>query len=212
MKNIILTTICLTAIAFTGCTTMLKAPQVDMAALKPAGPVTSVVASWHPAVSNGENSMRGFGGRVYLYDQDMRPAKAKGQIVVYLFDEDGRSADDAEPNEGIVFDAKMLSSREVYSKSKLGHSYNLWVPVDAAGPNGQARRISLIVRYIPEKGSSKVSTQATVDIPGRRSPESLAAGQDWQNHTESAWKQLTQERLIEANAGRPAALQTVTIR
>ena len=211
MKNITILTICLTVMCFTGCLSMVKAP--DMSALKPPGPVTSVVAAWHPAVSNGENSMRGFGGRVYLYDQDMRPTKAKGTIVVYLFDEDGRSPDDAKPDEGITFDAKMLNSRDVYAKSKLGHSYKLWIPVDAAGPDGQARKMSLIVRYIPEKGASQVSTQATVDIPGRRNQETVIVQQpDWQNHTESAWQQLTQARLIESNINRPMALQAVTIR
>jgi len=151
---------------FSGC---MSIPKADLSALKPPGPVTSVLAAWEPAVSNGEDSMRGFGGRIYFYDQEMlRPVKIKGTVVVYAFDEDGRSPWDAKPNEGYVFDSKTLNSKGIYSKSKLGHSYNLWIPLDKAGPESPARNISLIVRYIPEKGSPVVSKQATVRLPGRR--------------------------------------------
>ena len=210
-----------------GCVSALKAPQVDFSALKPPGPVATVAAAWEPAVSNGENPMRGFGGRIYLYDQEMqRPVKAKGSIVVYIFDEDNRMPGDEKPNEGIVFDEKMLNKKGVYSKSKVGHSYNLWVPIDAAGPDGQARKISLIVRYIPQQGASITSTQTTANLPGRQGftmPE-------WQIHSEVGLIQqasahrpsaerpiperarLTEERMIESNPDRPQAMQAVTIR
>ena len=215
-----------------GCVSTLNVPQVDMSALKPPGPVTTVVAAWEPAVSNGENPMRGFGGRVYLYDQEMlRPVKAKGTLVVYIFEEDGRQPGDEKPDEGLVFNEKTLNSRGIYKKSKMGHSYNLWVPVDAAGPDGPAKKVSLIVRYIPEKGSSIVSSQATAHLPGRRSDGTMVAAQpEWQIQQESGsiqqvsahrppserpvpQRQQSQEvRMIESHADRPTALQAVTIR
>ena len=202
----------------TGCITTLKAPQVDMSALKPPGPAATVVAAWEPAVSNGENPMRGFGGRVYLYDQEKnRPVKAKGTIVVYIFDEEGRVKGDEKPNEGLVFNEKVLNSKGVYKKSKVGHSYNLWVPIDAAGPEGQAKKISLIVRYIPEKGGSSItSAQTTAHLPGRRNDETMVARSNGQmslpDRAPPERARLTEERIIESNAGRPQALQAVTIR
>jgi hypothetical protein len=198
--------------------TTLKAPQVDMSALKPPGAVTTVAAAWEPAISNGENPMRGFGGRIYLYDQDMiRPVKAKGAIVVYIFDEDGRMPGDEKPNEGLVFNEKVLNSKGVYKKSKVGHSYNLWVPIDAAGPDGEAKKISLIVRYIPEKGGSSItSPQATACLPGRRNGETMVAQQTHQVVSQRPVvperARLTEERMIEASGGRPQAMQAVTIR
>ena len=216
-----------------GCVTALKPPHVDMSALKPPGPATTVAAAWEPAVSNGENPMRGFGGRIYLYDQDMqRPIKAKGTIVVYIFDEEGRMPGDEKPNEGLVFNEKILNSKGVYKKSKVGHSYNLWIPIDAAGPEGQAKKISLIVRYIPEKGGSSVtSTQTTAHLPGRHNDETMAAharsnGQMYRdsdpiyqvsaqrlssNRPPPERARLTEERMIES-ADRPQILQAVTIR
>ena len=202
---------------------MLKVPQVDFSAWKPPGPVTSIVAAWEPAVSNGENAQRGFGGRVYFYDQEMRPVKIKGMVIVYAFEEDGRAPGDARPNEGIVFDSKTLSG--VYKKSMLGHSYNLWVPLDSEGPDGPAKKVSLIVRFIPEKGASVVGSQATVRLPGRNEQVFAETQYNSQEGTiqEVALREtsvrplperqrLTQERTIESNSNRPQALQAVTIR
>jgi len=212
-------------------------PTVDFSALKPPGPPTTVVAAWEPAVSNGENSERGFGGRVYFYDQDLRPVKVKGTVVVYAFDEDGRDKWDSRPNEGYVFDSKTLNSREVYSKSRLGHSYNLWIPVDATSPDNPSRKISLIVRYIPEKGASLVSQQATALLPGRRAQDQFIAqvgASEWDGpaqevvshsmalhstalhstamHSPPPRARLTEERIIESNTDRARTMQAETIR
>ena len=204
-------------------------PKVDFSALKSPGPVTSVVAAWEPAVSNGENPERGFGGRVYFYDSELnRPVKIKGTVVVYAFDEDGRCQWDAKPNEGYVFDSKTLNSRGVYAKSKLGHSYNLWIPIDAAKPDSPSRKISLIVRYIPDKGPSPPpSSQATVHLPGRRDQERFVAQVEvnaWDGPIQEAnlrlaasrpipeRARLTEERIIESNPDRIRTMQAATIR
>jgi len=208
----------------------MKSP--DFSSLKPAGQVTTVVAAWEPAVSNDENPQRGFGGRAYLYDREMRPAKAKGTLVVYIFEEDGRMQGDERPDKMITFDAKTLNTKGIYAKSKMmGHSYNLWVPVDAAGPEGPAKKVSLIVRYIPDKGSSVVSSQATAHLPGRRSDGTMLATQpEWQMQQESGLIQQASQRspverpappqrlrapevrMIGQHDDRPTALQAVTIR
>jgi len=224
MKNVIFLAIC-ALIVSSGCMTM---PKVDMSALKSPGPVTSVIAAWEPAVSNGENPERGFGGRIYFYDSEQnRPVKIKGTVVVYAFDEDGRCQWDAKPNEGFVFDNKTLNSKGVYAKSKLGHSYNLWIPLDAARPDNPSRKISLIVRYIPEKGSSVVSQQATAHLPGRRDQERFIAQvevNEWDGPIQQVAlrsaavrplperARLTEERMIESNTDRSRTMQSATIR
>jgi len=226
MKNIISLTICALFIS-SGCMTM---PKVDMSALKSPGPVTTVVAAWEPAISNGENPERGFGGRVYFYDAEQnRPVKIKGTVVVYAFDEDGRDKWDAKPNEGYVFNNKTLNSKEVYSKTKLGHSYRLWIPIDdATRQDNPARQISLIVRYVPEKGSSVVSPQTTTQLPGRRDPEKFIAKvelNEWDSPIQESLglrqaparsvperARLTEERMIEANVERSRTMESATIR
>ncbi|GHT17017.1 hypothetical protein FACS1894189_2120 [Planctomycetales bacterium] len=204
-------------------------------ALKPAGPAATVIAVWEPAVdTSGEKPTRGFGGRIYFYDQEAtRPVKIHGTVVVYAFDEEGRSAEDTKPSEGYVFDDKILNSNGVYKKSKLGPSYNLWVPWDTEGPDGKAKKVSLIVRYIPKKGgASVVSSQASAYLPGRndrntqiaanreiKDPNQPGAVQQVsflaekvQTEMEKNPNQLTKEHVIEENENRPQALQSITIR
>ena len=208
------------SLLLTGCMTV---PKMDLSALKSPGPVTTVVAAWGPAVSNEDKPMRGFGGRVYFYDSDLnRPVKIDGTVVVYAFDEEGRAPKDSKPTEGFVFDTKTLNSKGVYKKSKVGHSYNLWIPWDASGPEGQAKKISLIVRYIPKegKGSSVASSQATAYLPGKNSPELLQAyAEQREEETMVAMARpvpprarLTEEYVVEPNANHPKTVQSVIIR
>ena len=217
--------ICVVLASLSGCMTM---PTVDMSTLKSPGPATTVLATWEPAVSNGNNPERGFGGRVYFYDSERnRPVKIKGTVIVYAFDEDGRSPGDAKPNEGYVFDSKTLNSKGVYAKSKLGHSYNLWIPIDAAKPENPTRKISLIVRYIPDKGSSLVSQQTTSLLPGKSDYEKFVAQveiNEWDgpiqealSHSDAAGSvpdraRMTEERMIESNFDRLRTMQAATIR
>ena len=190
---------------FTGCTA-LKMPQLDLSKMKPPGPVTSIVATWEPAISHGEEPKRGFGGRVYFHDQDMRPVRIKGKVIVYYFIEDGRDPGDARPNEGKIFDEKTLNCRSVYQRTRLGHSYNLWVPVDIAGPERPAMRVSLIVRFIPNHGTQQISPMSTVFLPGRRGQEIETTQPVWNIQTETRHADQTQrQETIER-------MQTVTIR
>jgi hypothetical protein len=154
-------------ILLTGCSgTSWTKP--DLSALKPAGPPAKAVAVWEPAVKHetGQEPQRGFGGRVYFYDQESKkPIKINGNVVVYAFNEENRTPDDNAPTRSYLFDKSDV--RKLYSKSKLGASYNFWVPWDSAGADGSAQKVSLIVRYIPEVGSSVVSSQAVVYLPGK---------------------------------------------
>lgn len=128
-------------------------------------PVRSVVAFWTEAVIERTSGppYRGFGGRLLFYPADMsQPVKVQGTIVVYAFDEDLPPPENLKPVRRFVFTNEQL--QEVYSDSKLGPSYNLLIPWEEFSP--KARRVSLIVRYIPENGPSVVSEQVKVFLPG----------------------------------------------
>jgi hypothetical protein len=145
--------------------------QPDFSLLKPSGMPSKAVAVWEPAVKHetGQEPQRGFGGRVYFYDQEAKkPIKINGNVVVYAFDEENRQPDNNAPTRSYLFDKNDV--KKIYSKSKLGPSYNFWVPWDSEGPDGNAQKVSLIVRYIPEVGSSVVSSQAVVYLPGKLHP------------------------------------------
>jgi hypothetical protein len=142
----------------------------DFSLWRPSGPPAKTVAVWEPAVKHeaGQEPQRGFGGRVYFYDQESKkPIKINGNVVVYAFDEENRQPEDNIPTRSYLFDKNDV--KKLYAKSKLGASYNFWVPWDSEGPEGDAKKVSLIVRYIPEVGSSVVSSQAVVYLPGKLS-------------------------------------------
>jgi len=128
-------------------------------------PVRSVVAFWTEAVIERTSGppYRGFGGRLLFYPADMsQPIKVQGTVVVYAFDEDLPPPENLKPVRKFVFTNEQL--QDVYSESKLGPSYNLLIPWEEFSP--KARRVSLIVRYIPENGPSVVSEQVKVFLAG----------------------------------------------
>ncbi len=108
--------------------------------------------------------MRGFGGRLLFYSGDKpEPIKVDGTLTVYVFDETNRDPNNAKPDRKYVFTKEQLSSH--YSKSKLGHSYSVWLPWDETG--GPQKEISLIARFTPEKGGVVVGEQNKQILPGK---------------------------------------------
>jgi hypothetical protein len=154
--------------AIVGCTS-LKMPKANVWPFtgddKPGMP-NRVVATWTDTVLYQPNQtpMRGFGGRLLFYDGDKpEPIKVEGTLTVYAFDETKRDLNDAKPDRKYIFTKDQLVTH--YSKSKLGHSYSVWIPWDEVG--GEQKDISMIVRFTPEKGSVVVSEQTKHLLPGK---------------------------------------------
>jgi len=61
-----------------------------------------------------------------------------------------------------------------YSKSKIGHSYSVWIPWDQVG--GVQKEIALIVRFEPKDGAAVVGEQAPLLLPGHPARAAGAAG------------------------------------
>ncbi len=196
-------------------------------ALKPAGPPATAVAVWEPAVRHADAAptQRGFGGRVYFYDQEQKKTvKIDGSVVVYAFDEGVQKPSDVTPARSYYFAKDDV--KKLHSKSKLGHSYNFWVPWDTAGTEGEVKKISLIVRYVPEKGASVASSPAVAYLPGQKGQTELWAKSQWERNNPAsggiqqvAFRQeigdsrgpKAEERLVEANEQRPMTMQSSTI-
>ena len=90
------------------------------------------------------------------------PIKVDGVLVVYAFDENGRDPNSARPDRKYVFTPEQLPAH--YSKSKLGHSYSVWIPWDEVG--GVQKEISLIVRFEPKNSPAIVGDQHRLLLPG----------------------------------------------
>jgi hypothetical protein len=159
----------------TGCTSLsLKKPDVwpfNISDDKPGMP-NQVVANWTDTMlyETNKTPIRGFGGRVLFYaDGKKDPIKVEGSLVVYAFDEKIPAPNNDKPTRKFIFTKEQLASH--YSKSKIGHSYSVWLPWDDAG--GDQKEISLIARFIPEKGNVLIGEQTRHILPGKNTENPL---------------------------------------
>jgi hypothetical protein len=125
-----------------------------------------VEAVWVDTVqTRGEQKpLRGFGGRLYFFgpNNSQDSVKVAGTLVIYGFDDTNRDPTNVVPDRKVVYPPKEFET--LYSKSKLGHSYSVWVPWDEAG--GERKEITLIARFVPKKGAVITSEQIKVLLPG----------------------------------------------
>ncbi len=102
-----------------------------------------------------------------------------------------------------------------------------FIPWDNETQNGEAKTISIIAKFVPEKGASIMTQQTAVHMPGTEN--AMMAKADRENRTENgkimqvafhnetqrdekqAEKYHSQSRIIEGNENRPTSLQTVTV-
>jgi hypothetical protein len=131
-----------------------------------------VAAFWTSAVQNipDRQGLRGFGGRLYFYGKNPnKPAKVKGALVVYAFDETNRDPNNIVPDKKYVFTAEQLKAK--YSKSELGHSYSVWLPWDEVG--GQQRDVTLIARFTNDTGEMVSSEPQMARLPGTQPTQGM---------------------------------------
>lgn len=145
---------------------------------KPPEPYPNPVkmaATWTPdtLVQTGRTPTRGFGGRLFFYDEKTRAVPVEGDLTVHAF---------AESTDGSVGEVKRYQFTaeqftQHFSQSDLGASYSIWIPWDAVG--GDQMRISLVPSFKSANGRLVQGETALVGLPGRRKEiESIAKKPD----------------------------------
>ncbi|MEI8372898.1 MAG: hypothetical protein WCJ35_08695 [Planctomycetota bacterium] len=140
---------------------------------KPGKP-DKIVALWNDTILTqaGQPPIRGFGGRLMFYEgKKEEPIKVEGTLMVYVFDETDRDANNARPDRKYVFTPQQFPLH--YSKSKIGDSYSVWLPWDEVG--GMQKEFTLIVRFQPKEGAVAVSDPSRQLLPGRTAPSRTKA-------------------------------------
>jgi hypothetical protein len=121
-----------------------------------------MVTTWTPdtLIQSGRTPTRGFGGRVYFYDEKSKAVPVEGTLVVHGFD------DTAEEGKQTArrFEFTPEQFTEHFSQSDLGASYSIWIPWDAVG--GAQRKISLVPSFRTTEGKLVQDIAATVSLPG----------------------------------------------
>jgi hypothetical protein len=130
-----------------------------------------IVAVWSDAVYSqpGTGGVRGFGGRLYFYDQQNDPIPVEGQLVVYGYDDTVPDSQSKQPSRKFVFTPEQLTSH--YTPSDLGASYSVWIPWDEIG--GERKSISLLPVFRASSGQVVMAQQSVNVLPGKPPAEEL---------------------------------------
>lgn len=135
-------------------------------------PVKMAVLWSHDILSvPGQPPTRGFGGRIYFYNNKSQTIPVEGELLVHGFDETTKrftGAPENQPDKRFRFTAEQFTSH--FSESDLGASYSVWIPWDAV--DGIQKEITLLPTFRSSKGEVVQGTPAKVVLPGRStSPE-----------------------------------------
>jgi hypothetical protein len=133
-----------------------------------------VAAMWTTDILTrpGSPPVRGFGGRLYFYDDHGKTIPVEGQLVVYAYDDTGAipGNDGKTPNRKFAFTPDQFTEHQ--SESEFGASYSVWLPWDAVG--GDQREISLVPVFSSTMGKIVMGEQSTALLAGRPGAESDA--------------------------------------
>lgn len=123
-----------------------------------------VATTWTPdsLVQSGRMPTRGFGGRIYFYDEKSRPVPVDGTLTIHGFDDTATSPEDSVKR--FRFTPEQFTRH--FSQTDLGASYSVWIPWDAVG--GDQKKISLVASFTTVEGTTVQGTPATIVLPGHQ--------------------------------------------
>lgn len=133
-----------------------------------------IAVIWSPDVMTvpGKPAMRGFGGRLYFYNEKSVAVPVKGELMIYGYEEPAPNVGGAAlhpsekknvPDKKYKFSPEQFAER--FSKSDLGASYSIWIPWDEAG--GNVKRVSLIPIFKLDDEQVVYGDPAELTLPGR---------------------------------------------
>lgn len=182
----------LALVGSTGCQSLMKAPTFtsptewfkSKSVEEKHGVPQRMVVLWTDDVFTqiGKPPTRGFGARIYFYNEQDKPIPVEGQLVVYGYD-DSNTQHGAQrvPDRKFMFNPEEF--KQHYSESQIGSSYSIWVPWD--GVDGPRRDISLVPVFTSSTGKIVVGPQ-TVNVLTARTAEGRSQYNQIQTSSRSA--------------------------
>ncbi len=166
----------------------------------------SLAVIWSPDTLSvsGQPTMRGFGGRVFFYNEKSQSIPVDGDLVVHGFEKDARGAkDNPAADKSVPFSREELKSH--FSPSELGASYSIWVPWDEEG--GPRKELSLIATFKTADGKVVQGAPAKLFLPGK-TPE----GTEELPTPKSPMQQVSYKRSSQPAMYAPPARNTTGVR
>ena len=125
----------------------------------------------------GKPPTRGFGGRLYFYNEKSHAIPVEGQLVVYAYDDAEAKHANSDPERKYAFTPEQFERH--YSKSDLGPSYSIWIPWDAVG--GEQKSISLVPVFTASNGQLVMGQQAMNVLPGKSIAKAETVNPEFEN-------------------------------
>lgn len=125
-----------------------------------------VAVIWSPDVLTmpGKPPTRGFGGRVFFYNERSQAIPVEGELIVHGYLGDPESgAMHEQSDKTFIFTAEQLTNH--FSPSQLGASYSVWIPWDDA--RGYQQQVSLIPTFKTKEGLLVQGAPAKLMLPGK---------------------------------------------
>ena len=169
-------------------------------------PAVEVVALWEPAEGKGLDGLptRGFAGQLLFFQHNnTSPVYVKGEVMIYLYDDQGQLSDQSKPIHQFKFDSGAWQVHAV--ESTLGPAYQVFIPYVRKGKEQTecALRVKLTQNQAPEVYSRMVS----VKLAGNKRPvESAQTDIQSQASTPKAEEVVTVETLARRKAGKQLEL------
>ncbi len=131
---------------------------------KPYPNPARMASTWTPdtLMQTGRTPTRGFGGRLFFYDEKTKAVAVDGELTVHAF------AENADGSQGEIkryhFTPEQFTNH--FSQTDIGASYSVWIPWDAVG--GDQTKVSLVPSFRAANGRLVQGEQALVGLPGKR--------------------------------------------
>lgn len=162
-----------------------------------------MASTWQPDVliQQGRTPTRGFGGRLFFFDEKSRVVPVAGTLTIHGF-QVGENGGDSEIK---PFKFSPDQFTQHYSTSDFGASYSIWIPWDAVGQF--EKEISLVPTFQTIEGKVVQGSPTSVMLPGpKRQSEERVARSDWSPQYHEY------RNAIAGETKRPSGLVTTTIR
>lgn len=177
------------AIAFVGCNSVKKKSEVnpfdaDANWIDPVtddpeeeieyGMPTSIGVIWVDSTLTHPMGppVRGFGARVFFYDEEGKTVRTDGELKVYAFNDSGDGSSAKVPDRKFVFRQQEFQTH--YAPSDLGPTYNFWIPW---GPTeGPRLTVALLPIFETKDGRVIRGEQSLNVLPGKVMVDGVESG------------------------------------
>lgn len=176
-----------------GCATLQMPFGKRMPKASAADPATQILCLWQPGDGQDPKGMpcKGFHGQIlFLSSRKATPVQIEGEVMIYIFDDQGTPEEQAKPIHRYQFDNGSWAIH--LAKTSFGPAYSVFVPYPKHGITDA--NCSMRVRLKPKQGPTIFSEFSNMQLNGNKK---IQRGEDAKPSTSEEVDHLTAEILAD---------------